>query len=120
MDARFVRGCVPLWLLAASALAGSKNVWPASAYTDAASTLSKMNLTQVGWGQASITYEWCLHLQLHLQKFAMLSGSAGDYIGNVPSIGPLSDGSFIPSMHLHDGPQGVGNGDTQVLWCWSC
>lgn len=36
------------------------------------------------------------------------------YVGKVPPIGPLSDGSFIPAMNLHDGPQGVSNQNTQV------
>ena len=44
----------------------------------------------------------------------MLYGYGGAYVGDVPVIGPLSDGSFIPAMHLHDGPQGVANGNTQV------
>ena len=37
----------------------------------------------------------------------MLYGDGGDYVGDVPVIGPLSDGSYIPAMHLHDGPQGM-------------
>jgi hypothetical protein len=47
----------------------------------------------------------------------MVHGWGGDYVGDVPVIGPLSDGSFIPALHLHDGPQGVANGNTQVT-CW--
>ena len=36
-------------------------------------------------------------------KFDMIHGWVGDYVGDVPVIGPLSDGSFIPALHLHDG-----------------
>ena len=50
-------------------------------------------------------------------KFDMVHGWGGNYVGDVPVIGPLSDGSFIPALHLHDGPQGVANGNTQVT-CW--
>jgi beta-glucosidase len=50
-------------------------------------------------------------------KFDMIHGWGGDYVGDVPVIGPLSDGSYIPALHLHDGPQGVANGNTQVT-CW--
>jgi beta-glucosidase len=58
------------------------------------------------------------HFRLLLsQKLGMLYGYGGDYVGDVPVIGPLSDGSYIPAMHLHDGPQGVANGNTQVT-CW--
>jgi hypothetical protein len=49
-------------------------------------------------------------------KFDMLHGWAGDYVGDVPVI-TLPDGSTIPALHLHDGPQGVANGNTQVT-CW--
>lgn len=35
----------------------------------------------------------------------------------MPRIGPLSDGSYIPYMGLHDGPQGVANGNSEVT-CW--
>ena len=51
------------------------------------------------------------------QKFAMVHGYGGDYVGDVPVIGPLSDGSYIPALHLHDGPQGVANGNNDVT-CW--
>ncbi len=46
-----------------------------------------------------------------------LAGYSGDYVGNVPAIGPLADGSYIPRMGLHDGPQGVANGNKDVT-CW--
>lgn len=51
------------------------------------------------------------------QKFAIVHGYSGDYVGNVPVIGPLSDGSSIPALHLHDGPQGVANGN-KLVTCW--
>ena len=53
------------------------------------------------------------------QKIAIVHGYSGDYVGNVPQIGPLTDGSYIPALHLHDGPQGVANGNTQVTMEWS-
>ena len=49
-------------------------------------------------------------------QFDLLHGWAGDYVGDVPVI-TLPDGSTIPALHLHDGPQGVANGNTQVT-CW--
>ena len=51
------------------------------------------------------------------QKFAIVHGYSGPYVGNVPRIGPLNDGSYIPQLNLHDGPQGVANGNTKVT-CW--
>jgi len=80
----------------AASVASAGSGWPPAAYANAAATLAKMNLTQ---------------------KLAMVHGYGGDYVGDVPTIGPLSDGSYIPAMHLHDGPQGVANGNTQVT-CW--
>ena len=47
----------------------------------------------------------------------MVHGWAGDYVGDVPVIGPLSDNSYIPALHLHDGPQGVANGN-KLVTCW--
>ena len=49
-------------------------------------------------------------------KFDLMHGWGGDYVGDVPVI-TLPDGSSIPALHLHDGPQGVANGNTQVT-CW--
>lgn len=46
-------------------------------------------------------------------KFDLVHGWKGDYVGNTPLIGPLSDGSYIPRFNLHDGPQGVANGNTE-------
>jgi len=85
-----------LLALAAARAAGAASPWPASAAADAAATLAKMSAQN---------------------KFDMVHGWGSDYVGDVPVIGPLSDGSFIPALHLHDGPQGVANGNTQVT-CW--
>ena len=49
-------------------------------------------------------------------KFDMVHGWGGNYVGNVPKI-TLPDGSSIPMLNLHDGPQGVANGNTKVT-CW--
>ena len=46
----------------------------------------------------------------------MVRGWGGAYVGDVPSQ-VLSDGTVIPPMHHHDGPQGVANGNTDVT-CW--
>jgi hypothetical protein len=43
------------------------------------------------------------------QKFTMIHGSPGGYVGNVPPI-TLSDGTVIPPINLEDGPQGVADG----------
>ena len=75
---------------------GSRSAWPAAAYESATSTLRAMNQTH---------------------KFAMVHGWGGAYAGDVPVIGPLQDGSYIPAMNFHDGPQGVANGATNVT-CW--
>ena len=85
-----------LLALAAARAAGAASPWPASAAADAAATLAKMSAQN---------------------KFDMVHGWGGDYVGDVPVIGPLSDGSFIPALHLHDGPQGVANGNKDVT-CW--
>ena len=47
------------------------------------------------------------------QKFLMVHGSGGGYVGNVPSI-TLSDGTVIPPTNLEDGPQGVADGVGKV------
>lgn len=44
-------------------------------------------------------------------KLDMLHGWGGDYVGDVPTI-ITPDGTVIPALHLHDGPQGVANGNT--------
>ena len=49
-------------------------------------------------------------------KLTMVHGWGGAYVGDVPAQ-TLSDGTFIPPMHHHDGPQGVANGNTDVT-CW--
>ncbi|KAH3762986.1 glycoside hydrolase superfamily [Pelomyxa schiedti] len=47
------------------------------------------------------------------QKLSMVHGVGGDYVGNTVEIGSLS----IPSLHLEDGPQGVGD-QTEQTTCW--
>ena len=37
-------------------------------------------------------------------------------VGDTPAI-TLADGTVIPAWHLHDGPQGVANGNKDVT-CW--
>ena len=49
-------------------------------------------------------------------KLTMVHGWGGAYVGDVPEQ-TLSDGTYIPPMHHHDGPQGVANGNTDVT-CW--
>ena len=49
-------------------------------------------------------------------KLTMIHGWGGAYVGDVPSQ-VLSDGTVIPAMNMHDGPQGVANGNTDVT-CW--
>jgi beta-glucosidase len=80
-------------LLAAGARAGSN--WPPSAHASAKATLAKMNLTQ---------------------KLTMVVGWAGPYVGDTPAI-VLDDGTVIPAIHEHDGPQGVANKNYDVT-CW--
>jgi beta-glucosidase len=79
--------------LAAGARAGSN--WPPSAHASAKATLAKMNQTQ---------------------KLAMVAGSSGSYDGDTPAI-VLDDGTVIPALHEHDGPQGVANKNYDVT-CW--
>ena len=43
------------------------------------------------------------------QKFTMVHGAGGSYVGNTPAI-TLSDGTVIPQLNLEDGPQGVADG----------
>jgi beta-glucosidase len=50
------------------------------------------------------------------QKLTMVVGWGGSYIGNTPAI-TLSDGTVIPAIHEHDGPQGVANKNYDVT-CW--
>ncbi len=47
------------------------------------------------------------------QKFALLAGSLGDYVGY---IGPTPNAS-LPSLNLEDGPQGVAD-DTLFVTAW--
>ena len=44
------------------------------------------------------------------EKLALLSGSGGPYVGNIPANTRLG----IPALHLEDGPAGVADGATQV------
>lgn len=46
-------------------------------------------------------------------KMAMVHGWGGAYVGDTPTV-VLSDGTKIPAIHEHDGPQGVGNGNRDV------
>ena len=46
----------------------------------------------------------------------MVHGWGGNYVGDTPAI-TLSDGTVIPAIHEHDGPQGVANGNKDVT-CW--
>lgn len=46
----------------------------------------------------------------------MVHGWGGNYVGDTPAI-TLSDGTIIPAIHEHDGPQGVANGNKDVT-CW--
>ena len=46
-------------------------------------------------------------------KFLIVHGSGGNYVGDTPAI-TLSDGTVIPAIHEHDGPQGVANGNKDV------
>ena len=50
------------------------------------------------------------------QKFVLVHGWGGAYVGDTPAV-PLSDGSVVPAIHEHDGPQGVANGNRDVT-CW--
>ena len=45
-----------------------------------------------------------------------MHGSGGAYVGDTPAI-VLDDGTVIPAIHEHDGPQGVANGNKDVT-CW--
>ena len=47
------------------------------------------------------------------QKFTMVHGAGGNYVGNTPAI-TLSDGTVIPPLNLEDGPQGVADGVSRV------
>lgn len=49
-------------------------------------------------------------------KFAMVHGWGGAYAGDTPDL-LLGDGTLVPALHLHDGPQGVANGNNDVT-CW--
>lgn len=69
------------------------------------------------WPQTATTEaQRLLALMTPAQKFLMVHGSGGGYVGNVPSI-TLSDGTVIPPINLEDGPQGVADGVTKVT-CW--
>ena len=50
------------------------------------------------------------------QKLIMVRGWGGAYVGDTPAI-VLADGTVIPAIHEHDGPQGVANGNHDVT-CW--
>jgi hypothetical protein len=43
------------------------------------------------------------------EKFTLVHGAGGSYVGNTPAI-TLSDGTVIPQLNLEDGPQGVADG----------
>lgn len=46
----------------------------------------------------------------------MVHGWGGAYVGDTPAI-VLDDGTVIPAIHEHDGPQGVANGNKDVtMW----
>ncbi len=77
------------------AVALGASPWPQSATDQAAAVLAKMNSTQ---------------------KFTLVHGWGGAYVGDVPAV-TLSDGTVIPAIHEHDGPQGVANGNRDVT-CW--
>jgi beta-glucosidase len=47
------------------------------------------------------------------EKFTLIHGSPGPYVGNVPAIERLG----IPALNLEDGPQGVADGVHNVT-CW--
>ncbi len=47
------------------------------------------------------------------QKFTLVHGAGGGYVGNTPGI-TLSDGTVIPPLNLEDGPQGVADGVRSV------
>ena len=83
--------------LGAALIAGASaaSPWPPSARAQALAVLAKMNSTN---------------------KFTMVHGWGGAYVGDTPSI-TLSDGTVIPAIHEHDGPQGVANGNKDVT-CW--
>ena len=70
-------------LVSAFALASAGSNWPPAAYASAKAVLAKMNLTH---------------------KILMTHGSGGAYVGDTPSI-TLPDGTVIPAIHEHDGPQ---------------
>jgi hypothetical protein len=72
-------------LVATASVASAASPWPPSAAASAAAVLAKMNLTQ---------------------KLIMVHGWGGNYVGDTPAI-VLSDGTVIPAIHEHDGPQGV-------------
>ena len=76
-------------VVASLAVASAGSGWPASAYASAKNILAKMNLTN---------------------KLAMVHGWGGSYVGDTPTV-VLADGTAIPAIHEHDGPQGVGNGN---------
>ena len=59
--------------------ANAASPWPASAKAAAAATLAKMTPAQ---------------------KFTLVHGSGGDYVGDTPPI-TLSDGTIIPGFHYH-------------------
>ena len=68
---------IALSVLAASTQAASP--WPPSAKAAAAATLAKMTSDQ---------------------KFTLVHGWGGDYVGDTPPI-TLSDGTIIPGFHYH-------------------
>ena len=57
--------------------------------------------------------EATLALMTAEQKFTMVHGSGGGYVGDVPAI-TLSNGVTIPPINLEDGPQGVADGVSRV------
>ena len=57
--------------------------------------------------------EATLALMTSDQKFTMVHGTGGGYVGDVPAI-TLSNGVVIPPINLEDGPQGVADGVSRV------
>ena len=81
----------------------------ALAATTASVTAHGSNWDPKYYAQAKAT----LALMTREQKFTMVHGVGGDYVGNTPSI-TLSDGTVIPPLNLEDGPQGAADGLGQV------
>ena len=72
-------------MLACAELTIAASPWPPIFTQQAQSVLAKMSLTE---------------------KLNMVHGYSGPYVGDVPAQ-TLSDGTVIPAMNMHDGPQGM-------------